>query len=811
MLSDIRLAFRSLAKTPGYAAVIVITLALGIGANTAIFSFFHSILSRELPYAAADRVVMFKQSAHDYGELMGSDIGLLAADLHDLQLSAQTVEDLAAYTLDAPTMTGRGSPDLTVGTVVTHNFFTMLGAKAAIGRVFTPADAANPASGRLITLSHRLWQTRLGGDPTIIGQTFVLNKVPFTIVGVMPADFEFPRDAWFWASPAGVVPETVIGSISPNDGGRGHYLRTILGRLRPGVSREQAEKELAALIERLPNPNRSRRAVHLVSMRDQSVGNVRPALTAMLGCVGLVLLIACFNVANLMLSRATARQREIGIRLALGSSRWRLARQMLSESSVLAMSGGLAGVLLSIGALNILVRCAPEDVPRLATVHIDGTVLGFAVLISLLTGLGCGLVPVFGTARTDLMTAMKSGGDRGGSASAAPRRLRAGLVAGEVALSLMLLVAAGLLLRSLEKMQAVSWGFNPVGVVSARVTFTDERYNSHEAQRLFIRTLLEKLEAVPGFEAVGLGLDRIGQTWVHLPFIPEGQVYPVAADAPQANYHFVSPDYFRTMGITVLQGRAFTMADDEKVGGVIIIDTTLAKQFFPEGNAVGKHLSLQRPQGVLQPEIVGVVAAVKSDGPMGEPRPELYRPILQAPFNSCYINVRTSLGVVAAGELFKKTVQQIDAGAPIAHLTGMVDVVAQPGNARRFPLGLLGVFATLALLLAGLGIYAVTAYGVTQRTREIGMRMALGATPASVVGLVLRQGFRPISFGLGLGIVGAGIAAQLMRNLLFGIRPLDLATFLVIPVVLTAFALFACWLPARKAARVNPLEALRAE
>ena len=811
MLSDIRLAFRSLAKTPGFAVVIVITLALGIGANTAIFSFFHSILLRDLPYAEPDRIVMFKQSARDYGELMGADIGLLGADLRDLQAGAQTVEDLAAYTLDAPTLTGRGSPDLAVGTVVTHNFFSMLGAHAAMGRIFTPADAGNGATGRLITLSHRFWQNRLGGDPAIIGQTILLNKVPFTVVGVMPADFEFPRDAWFWATPAAVVPEAVIGQAPENDGGRGNYLRTILGRLRPGVSREQAEKELAALVERLPNPNQSRRVVHLVDMRDQSVGNIRPILTAVLGCVGLVLLIACFNVANLMLTRATARQREIGIRLALGSSRGRIARQMLSESLVLSLGGGCAGVLLSVGMLDLLVRFAPDNTPRLAAVHIDAIVLGFALLISVLAGVVCGLVPIFGTTRMDLVKVIKSGGDRGGSAAAAPRRLRACLVAGEVALSLVLLVAAGLLLRSLEKMQAVSWGFNPTQVVSARVTFTDERYNNPSAQRLFIRTLLEKLGTVPGFEAVGLGLDRIGQTWVHLPFIPEGRAYAIPADVPQANYHFVSPDYFHALGIVVLQGRAFTMADDENARSVMLIDAALAKKFFPDGQAVGKHMSLQRPQGSFEPEIVGVVAVVKSDGPAAESRPELYRPLLQAPFNSCYVNVRTSLGVAAAGELLKKTVQQIDAGVPIAHLTGMDHVVAQPSGARRFPLGLLGAFAALALLLAGLGIYAVTAYGVAQRTREIGVRMALGASPQSVVMLVLRQGFRPILVGLGLGMIGAVFTALGMRSLLFGVNPLDLMTFAAIPFLLVSFAAFACWLPARKAIRVSPLEALRAD
>lgn len=811
MLADIRLAFRSLARTPGFAIAIIITLALGIGANTAIFSFFNAILAKDLPYAQAERVVMLKKSAQDYGELMGGDTGLLAADLHDLQTNTRSLEDLAAYTLDAPTLTGRGDPALTVGAIVTHNFFSMLGAKAVKGRVFTPADASDSTSGRLIALSHRMWQNRLGGDPAIIGQVLLLNKVPFTVVGVMPADFEFPRDAMFWTTPAAGVPETVIGLVPGDIGGRGQYLRTILGRLRPGVSQAQAEKELASLVEQLPNPHHAKRAVKLVNMRDQSVGNVRPALTALLGCVGLVLLIACFNVANLMLSRATARQREISIRLALGSSRWRLARQMLSESMVLALLGGGMGVLLSVGALELLVHFAPADIPRLTTVHIDAPVLGFALGISVLTGVACGLVPIFGTTGSDLVTAMKSGGDRGGSAAAAPRRLRSSLVVGEVALSLILLVAAGLLLRSLEKMKDVSWGFNPTQVVSARVTFMEERYNTLEAQRLFIRTLLEKLEAVPGFEAVGLGLDRIGQSWIHQGFAPEGHTYAIPSDAPQASYHFISPDYLQTMGITLLQGRAFTRADNENSDGVVMIDAALAKKFYPDGQAVGKRIGIYRPQGIHWPEIVGIVAVVKSDGPVAESRLDIYRPLLQVPFSSCYINVRTSMGVAAAGEMFKQAVWQIDASVPIAHLTGMDQVVDQPGDARRFPLGLLGVFAMLALLLAGLGIYAVTAYGVAQRTREIGVRMALGAAPVSVVRLVIKQGFRPIALGLIIGMVGAVFTAFAMRSMLFGIEPLDLPTFVVIPLVLTGFALVACWLPARKAARIDPLIALRAE
>jgi predicted permease len=808
-MHDLRLAFRSLVRSPGYALVIVITLALGIGANTAIFSFFSGILMRPLPYADPERVVLFKKDARDFSEPMGVEIGMLAADFRDLRSEVRSLESIAAYTLDSATVTGRGTPDLSVGAVVTPNYFSMLGSRAALGRTFTDADVTE-GSGRPAVLAHRYWQSRFGGDPAIIGQTVTLNRVPFVVVGVMSPEFEFPREAQFWVTPADDVPENTIGVPRTDFGGRGNHLRTILGRLRAGASREQAELELAALVERLPNPNQVKREVHLVTMSNQSVGNVRPALTVLLACAGLVLLIACLNVANLTLSRATHRQREIHIRLALGSGRWRVARQLLVEALVLAVLGGGAGVLLSVVALDALVRVAPDDIPRLATVAVDARVLGFALVLTVVTGVACGLGPVVGAARTDLSTAIKSGGERGGTAGSG-RRLRAGLVAGEVAISLVLLIGAGLLLRSLAKMQAVAWGFDPTHVVSARVAFMDERYATQDRQRQFYRALHDRLEEIVGVESVGSSLDRIGQTWVHLPFQPEGFTFATPSDLPQAAYHLISPDYFRTLGIALLHGRAFRVTDDENSPRVAIIDDTLARRFFPDRSAVGQRVGLPSPQGTRWVEIVGVVSSVKSDGPTAEARPDVYIPLLQVPVNNFFVHLRTHLDVATAGAALQRAVQAVDASVPVTDLASMEQVIARPANARRFPLGLIAAFAGLALVLAGVGIYAVTAYGVAQRKREMGVRMALGASPEGVVGLVVKQGFRPIFIGLVGGMTAALLTARAMRGLLFGVEPIDAPTFFFVPLIIALLATVACWLPARTATKIDPIIALRAE
>lgn len=809
MLSEIRFALRSLLRTPGFSLAVILTLALGIGANTAIFSFIRGILLKPLPYHDAHRIVVLKKNPHDFGSVMGAGSGLFAADFLDLQGHVATLEKMATFTADVATVIHRGNSELVFGAVVSPDFFSVLQARPAVGRTFSSADTS-ATSGRLVVLGNGFWQANLGGDPGIVGQTISLNRIPCTVVGVMPADFDFPHESAYWVSPAHLAPENQIGQPAFEANGRGNPIRTLIGRLKPGVSIENAEQELAAQIQRLPNPNNSLRARYLVSLQDQTVGDVRTLLAILLVGVALVLLVACLNVANLMLSRATTRQREIGIRLALGSGGRRIVRQLLIESLLLALIGGTAGILLSAWSLNLLRSIAPSDLPRLSEVHLDATVLGFAFALTALTGVICGLAPVVGTAKTDLVTALKSGG-RSGSTGGLARRLRSGLVAGEVAVALTLLVAAALLLRSFEKIQSASWGFEPAHVVSARVVFMDDRYREDSARLVFYRQLLRKLEELPGFESIGTCLDRIGESWIQLPFAPEGQAYATPADMPQASYHLVSPDYLRTLGIPLLAGRGFTVADNETAGRVAIIDANLAQRYFPGANAVGKRIQLSWFGGNQWAEIIGITGVVKSDGPSAPARPEIYLPFAQAPWNNFFVHARTPLSQAAVVASLKQVLREIDSDIPLSLIATMDQIVAGPGNARRFSLGLFGGFALLALILASVGIYAITAYGVVQRTRELGIRLALGATPSSVVRLMCWQGLQPVALGLGFGLAGATCTAFAMRRLLFGISPLDTPAFLFVPLLLATIATIACWLPARQASKTNPLTALQAE
>jgi putative ABC transport system permease protein len=541
-------------------------------------------------------------------------------------------------------------------------------------------------------------------------------------------------------------------------------------------------------------------------MRDQIVGKVRGALGVLFGCVALVLLLACLNIANLVLARANARQRETAIRLALGAGRWRLVRQILTESVMLSLFGGALGVLVGIVGLRLLVALAPGDLPRLAGVGVDAWVLGFAFLISVITGILCGLAPALEMTSADLSHTINEG-SRGGSTGVERRRLRAILVCGEVAISLVLLVGAGLLLRSFWQMQGVSWGFNSARLVSMRVGLAAPGQPVTVAT---YRALIDKLEREPGFESVATSFDRIGISWFQGAFAAPGEVYTNRDDMPKCSFHPVSPTYFATLGIPLLRGRTFNVDDHEKGRPVAIVDANLARRHYPDG-AVGKKLTTGSNVGGGEVEIVGVVGAVKSNGPETMANADIYFPAEQMLTPNLFVTVRTKLSPAVTVAAVRRILRDIDAKLPLTDIASMDEIVTRAGINRRFPLIVICAFAALAIVLAAIGIYAVTAYAVTQRTREIGIRMALGSEAQAVIGLLVRQGFVPILIGLGVGLAGGTGLAFAMRSLLFGIPPFDLATFLLVPFILAAIAAAACWLPARRAAKIDPLVTLRAE
>jgi predicted permease len=804
MWLDLKYAFRQLAKSPGFTAVVVITLALGIGANTAIFSFFNGVLLRPLPFAEPSRTVLFAS-----GDTGNDWCGLLSADFYDIQKNTQSFSEAAAYSGGPCTLTGIGSPDVVGTASVTDNFFTVLGSSALIGRIFTAEDT-RARSGRLAILSYSYWTSKFGGSPDAIGRTIGLDGVSFTVIGIMPPDYRFPvtTDLYVLFGPG--LAAARFGVPQSNYGGRGVSVSTIIGRLRPGVSIEQAQAEMVRLVHGLPNPNQTTRRVILVTMRDQSVGRIRPVLEMLLGCVGLVLLIACLNIANLVLARATARRRETAIRLALGASRWQVARQGLTECLLLGLIGGTLGIIFSLWGTHLLVAIAPADVPRLAAVRVDGAVLGFALGLSLLTGVAFGIVPAWEMGSSDPGQSLADG-TRGGTSGVERRRFRSALVTIEVALSVVLLVAAGLLLRSFWRMQAVSWGFEPSHLMSMRVALLDPRFASPATKQSIYNRIQNRLSSEPGFESVALGHDRIGRPWApNWAFVPEGHTYRNRSDMPVANGHFVSPGYFKTLGIPFIKGRPFTPQENQNNRLVVIVDATLARKYFPGGDAVGKHFftSWTSVNPTDPVEIVGIVGDVKSNGPEAAST-DFYFPITQDITPTTYIYVRTQLPLATCVAAVQRVVAEIDPSVPVSDVATMDAVVARPALGRRFPLILIGAFAGLALFLAAIGIYAVVSYSVAQRTREIGIRMALGAQASDVTRLIVRQGAVPIAIGLTFGLCASAFMAFAIRKMLFEVPPFDAVTFTAIPALLAVIAVFACWLPSQRAARIDPVVALR--
>lgn len=795
---DIRYGLRALAKSPGFTAVAVGALALGIGANTAVFSVFNSVLLNPLPYPDPGRLVWLWPADARTGQAFGGAIS--PPDFVDYRKQSTVFTQLSAFLELDLTLTGAGEAERVPASAVSAGFFEMLGVKPALGRGILPADeqAGWPQAA---ILSDGLWRRRFGGDPRVVGTTINLDGKGTTVVGVMPPGFAFPKDAQLWqALPFGYQELRVR---------RFHFLR-VIGRLKPGVTIEQAEaqmKTICANLARLYPDSNAQYSAHLVGLLDRIAGDLRPTLKVLLIAVGFVLLIACANVAHLLLARGAARQKEIAIRSSLGASAGRVLRQLLTESVLLSMLGGACGVLLAWWGLQILVALHPVNVPRLDEVRLDGRVLTFTAVLSILTGILFGLLPALRASRPHLVETLKEGGR--GSAGRAHRRFHNALVIAEVAIAVVLLSGAGLMIRSFQKLAQVNPGFDPARVISARISLPRSASYNETRIMAFYGPLLDHLKALPGVESAGLvsELPLSGQnndTW----FTIEGRPPVASSDRPDADQRTVSADYFRTMGIPLIKGRYFTDRDNLKSAKVVIISRSLAGKYFPNQNPIGQHSNIDL--GVpFQCEIVGVVGDVLHRSLAGEVQPTNYIPYSQRPPLRANIVMRGRTDALALANAVKEQVQALNSDVPVFEIHAMGDVISDSVGQPRFRTLLLVVFAGVALILAAAGIYGVMSYSVTLRTHELGIRVALGAGRRELTRLVVGHGMLLSLAGVVIGLGAAIALARLVANLLFGVRPADPVALVAGAAVLGVVAFLANYIPARRAARVDAIVALR--
>ena len=800
-MNDIRFAFRKLRQSLGFSSAAILTLGLGIGATTAIFSLVNGVLLRPLPYAEADRIIYLAGENREHGI---SDSNVSVLDFQDWQNHSQAFAKMALFwSGGAAFAAGAGEPERVPRAGVTRDFFDVIGVQPMLGRAFL-AEEEQSQEIRVAILGERLWQRRFGSDRDIIGKTITINAQPVTVIGVMPAGFDFPFDSEVW-TPAG------IDMAQERRDNRSYFA---LGRLKSGVDLKQAQIQFSALSQQLaqafPETNKGW-DTKLTPLRDRLVRSVRPSLLVLLGAVVLVLLIACANIANLLLARAAARQKEVAIRSALGASGARILRQMLTESIVLSIFGGGLGVLLSVWLTQVLISISPPDSPRFGEVSLDYRVLGFAIALSVLTGILFGLAPALQASRLNVTSSLNEGG-RGGD-SYRRTRARSLLLIGEVALSLMLLFGAGLLIKSFLELQSVRPGFNKERVLLASISLPRAKYKEDRQRVEFFRALTTRLQTLAGVEAAGGGLNlplAASKYVIGRAFIPEGR--PMTTDeAVDANYSAVTPGYFEALQIPLLLGRAFNEHDNEDAPKVVIINRTAAiKHFGSEAAAIGKRITIWRDEKFAR-EIVGVVGDVKPVALEDKGAAQIYTPHAQDGVGFLALTIRTVREPAAMTATLRREVANLDKDLPIFDVRTMDAVVAQSIGSRRVSMLLFSVFAGAALLLAAIGIYGVIAYTVTQRTHEIGIRMALGAQAGDVLGMVVREGMTLTMIGVGVGLLGAFALAKVIASLLFGVGATDLSTMFAVILILSAVAFLACLLPARRATLVNPVQALRAE
>jgi predicted permease len=807
LFADAHYALRVMRKNPGFAAIAILTLALGIGANTAIFSVVYAVLLKPLPFPNPGQLVIVFAAKPQEDALTGTSF----PNLEDWRAQNSVFSDLAGDQAHDLTVTGRGEPFVANTSVVTPEIFAVLEGTPLAGRTFVPEDG-KPGAAPVVILSENLWRSRFAADPNIVGQAISLDKKLFTVVGIMPAGFRSPvlrRNQDIWEP---VVDDPLFGSWMARRGG--HWLR-ITGRLKPGVSIPQAQAEMetinARLAKQYPAENEGW-TVRVLPLQSALVDDVRPALLMLLGAVGLVLLIASANIANLLLARATSRAKEMSVRIALGAARGRIIRQLLTESATLGLAGGIAGALLAYGGVRGLSSLLPEGMPAASAIQVDGLVLGFALLLSIAASFVFGLAPAIFAAGSDVQTTLREGSGRAG-AGGNRQTARTILAASEISLAMVLLVGSGLLVRSFVALTSVSPGFDSKHLVKAEVQLPRFEYSTPEQWSAFADEFLAQIQAQPGLRAAAVAIPLpIANGFINLGFEIEGKAQPSSAKSQTANYVSASPEYFRVVGIPLLRGREFSRADSPSSPRVAIISEAMARQYFPNQNPIGKRITFGfPPDGDAPREIVGIVGDVRDVALRQAPHAMMYAPYAQAPFWGAVVVVRTPLSVAAVGDSIRRVTSHIDKDLPVTDIASMPEIVDASVAHPRFQMLLFGLFSGFALTLAAVGIYGVISYSVIQRTHEIGIRMSLGAQPAQVLRLVMGQGAKLALVGIAVGVAAALALSRWMRSLLFGVGPADPVTFAGVAILLLAVALFACYVPARRAMRVDPMTALRHE
>ena len=802
---NICFGLRMLLNNPAFTAVAVLTLALGIGANTAIFSVIDAALLRPLPYPNADHLVvpyLFNQHR--------KDITPAPADFLDLQRQSSSFADLAGYRALPFNLSGNGNPERVDGVIVTSNFFSVLGVQPLRGRTILP-ELDRPGGTSVAVLSYALWQKRFGSDPATVGRAIEIDGESRTVVGVMPPGFAFPVNAELWISSRfAVPPHPLKRDDDPSAIRDAHYFDSV-GRLKAGVPLAQATAEIDTIAKGLKQQygdGEEGDGAKVVPLRQDLVGQTRPALLILLGAVTLVLLIACANVANIILARGASRQKEMALRVALGASRRQLLGHLLTESILLALAGGLLGILVALWSLAPLRSLVPAAMIGGAPIALDSRVLVFTLAASLDCGVLFGLIPALRLTDANLNATLQEGG-RGAAGSERARRMRSTLVITEIALAAVLLIGAGLLLRSFGRLLSVPEGFNPDHVLALQLSLPPARYSRPGDRANFVKSTLDRIRSLPGVASAS--------AVTRLPLTPgnstrsveiEGRTPPPGGDV-SPDYLVVTPDYFQTMGVPLLGGRTFTDRDDRGALPVAIISEATARYFWPGQDAIGKHLRGTCGDDKTWCQVVGVVGEVKQHHLEQASQMTVYTPFSQDPWAFLAFVVRTKLEPASAASAVESAIHSVDADEAVYNVRSMRDVEAASLSPQRLQIALIGLFAALALVLACMGIYGVMAYSVAQRTSEIGVRMALGAQTGNVLGMILGEALRIALLGAGIGLLGSFFAARLLSGMLFGVAPGDPFTFAGVAIVLVGVAMLACYIPARRATRVDPLVALR--